>query len=67
MKQVLESPNKDKLMAEFFPKNDGKEYQDISQDAKDSVQKNKATSKAHEMLMITDTVTVQVVLPSRNS
>ena len=35
MKQILESPNEDNLMAELFPKDDGKEYQEISQDAKD--------------------------------
>ena len=34
---VLQTPNKDKLMAELFPVKDDKEYEEISQDAKDMV------------------------------
>ena len=34
---VVQSPNKDKLMAEVFPKNNDKEHQEMSQNAKDSV------------------------------
>ena len=35
--EVLQSPEKDKLMAELFPKSDDKEYEEISQDAKETV------------------------------
>ena len=51
--EVLQSTDKEKLMAEFFQKNDNKEYQEISQDAKDLV---KNVVEAHEILMITNTV-----------
>ena len=34
MNQILEYPNKNKLMVELFPEGDDKEYQQISQDVK---------------------------------
>ena len=53
MEQMLESPSKDKLMAELIP-HDDEEYQEISQDAKDIV-KEQGNLEVHEILMITDT------------
>ena len=47
--------DKDKLMAELFPKSDDKEYQEISQDAKETV-KEQGNIEAHGILMITDAV-----------
>ena len=52
---VLQSPNKGKLMAELFPNSDEKEYQEMSQDAKDTVKKQ-GNLEVHEILMITDTL-----------
>ena len=37
MKHFVEPPNKNKLMEELFPENDDEEYQDVSQDARDTV------------------------------
>ena len=52
--EVLQSPSKDKLMAEFLPNNDDKEYQEMSQDAKDTVEEQ-GKLEAHDILMITGT------------
>ena len=54
MKHILESPNKDELMIQLLPKDDDKEHQDISQDAKDTG-KEQSNLEAHEILMIIDT------------
>ena len=58
VKQVLESPNKNQLMAELFPKNDDKEYEDISEDFKNIVEEQ-GNIEAHELFMITDAMRCQ--------
>ena len=55
MKQVLESPNKNERIATFFPKNDDKEYQDLSENFKNIIQVQ-GNIEAHEMFMITDAI-----------
>ena len=52
---MLEFPSKDKSMADSLPKYDDKEYQEMSQDAKDIVTEQ-GNREAYEILMITDTV-----------
>ena len=51
----LQSLDKDKMMAELFPKNDYKKNQKFSQDAKETV-KEQGNIEAHGILMITDAV-----------
>ena len=55
MKQVLESPHTNEMMAELFPKNDDQEYQDISEEFKNLVSEQR-NIEAHEMFMITDAI-----------
>ena len=55
VKQILQSPNKDKLMAELFPKDDDKEHQEISE-AANNMAKEQGNLEAHAILMITHTV-----------
>ena len=57
-KKVLESPNIDELMVEFFPQNDDKEYQDISENFKKIV-KEQCNIGARKMFMITDAIQCQ--------
>ena len=52
---VLLSPNKDTWMAELFLMSDDKEYQGLSQKAKD-IMKAQGDLEAHEILIITDAV-----------
>ena len=52
-KQVLESPNKNQMMAELFTKSDEKAHQEISEDFK-NIAKEQGNIEAHELFMITD-------------
>ena len=54
--KVLQSPNRDNLMAEPFPESDDKEYQNKSQNAKVFFSREQSNLEAHEVLMITDTL-----------
>ena len=63
MNPLLASPKQGHIDGRVFPNSDGKEHQEISQDAKDTVQEQ-GNLEAHEILMITDTEKVQVVLMS---
>ena len=45
MKHILEFPNKNHLMTALFQKDDDREYQEISQDANDTVEEQGAILK----------------------
>ena len=57
-KKVLESPNKNQMIAELFPKNDKKQYQGTSEDNKKIVQEQ-GNIEPHEIFMITDATQCQ--------
>ena len=59
------SQKKDKLMGDFFPKDDDKEYQDISQIAENIVEEQ-GSLEAHDILMITNTVQCKSCYQLRN-
>ena len=52
---VFQSPDKDKLKAELFPKSDDKEYQNILRIAKDTAGEH-GHLEVHEIFMTTDAV-----------
>ena len=54
MKQVLESPNTNEMMAALFPKHDDNEFQDVSEDFK-NIGKEQSNIEVHN-IMITDAI-----------